>query len=109
MRIALIVLFIVGLAACQDDSSTYTLYRNGLDLKNNQVDESARFYIASFGEPADIKYNQANCLLAAEALNKEQVHYQGTIYSKLKINYCIGYLVYFTFLNYFVHLIQQSQ
>jgi len=87
MKIALIILFLAGLAGCQDENGAYTLYRNGIDLKNNKVDELARFYIASFGEPGDIKYNQANCSLAAEAFNKEQVHYKGTIYSNLKINY----------------------
>ena len=73
---------------CQENDKNYTLYRNGLDLNNpDKVDESARFYIASFNEPTDLKYNQANCTMTAEALNKEQVHYQNTIHSKIKINY----------------------
>lgn len=84
---ALAILCLLSLAGCQEDNS-YTLYRNGLNVNNpDVVDESARYYIASFSEPKDIKYNQANCSLAAEALNKEQVHYQGTIHSKIKITY----------------------
>ena len=75
------------LAGCGNDDM-YTLYRNGLDLKNpDAVDESARYYIASFNEPKALKYKQANCIMTSEALNKEQVHYQNTIHSKIKITY----------------------
>ena len=74
------------LAGCGNDD-LYTLYRNGLDLKNETVDESARYYIASFNEPKDPKYNKANCIMTSEALNKEQVHYQNSIHSKIKITY----------------------
>ena len=38
-------------------------------------------------QPNELKYNQANCQLTADALNKEQAHYQNSIYSKIKINY----------------------
>ncbi len=84
-----LVIYFSGLVACtKTDSATYTLYRNGLDLKNpDKVDETLRFYIATFDLPNELKYNQANCQLTADALNKEQVHYQNSIYSKLKINY----------------------
>jgi hypothetical protein len=87
MKLIITIPFImILLAGCGE--STYTLYRNGLDLKNpDAVDESARYYIASFNEPKDMKYNQANCTMTAEALNKEQVHYQNTIRSKIKITY----------------------
>ena len=80
---------LIGLVACtKTNSETYTLYRNGLDLKNpDRVDETLRFYIASFNLPNELKYNQANCQLTADALNKEQVHYQNSIYSKIKISY----------------------
>ena len=88
MKLLLALTCTIALLGCQDSQNMYTLYRNGLDLKNpDRVDESARFYIATFNEPSDLKYNQANCSLAAEALNKEQVHYQKSIYSNIKINY----------------------
>jgi len=81
-----IPLLVLLLTACAENS--YTLYRNGLDLKNpDAVDVSARYYIASFNEPKDMKYNQANCIITSEALNKEQVHYQNSIHSKIKITY----------------------
>ena len=81
-----IPLLVLLLTACGEN--TYTLYRNGLDLKNpDAVDESARYYIASFNEPKEMKYNQANCIMTSEALNKEQVHYQNSIHSKTKITY----------------------
>lgn len=87
-RLILSFIFVVTLLGCQDNQNMYTLYRNGLDLKNpDKVDESARFYIATFDEPKDLKYNQANCTMTAEALNEQQVHYQKSIYSKIKINY----------------------
>jgi hypothetical protein len=87
MKLIITIPFImILLAGCGE--STYTLYRNGLDLKNpDVVDESARYYIASFNEPKDMKYNQANYIMTSEALNKEQVHYQNTIRSKIKITY----------------------
>jgi hypothetical protein len=80
---------IFGLSACSQSSENfYTLYRNGLDVKNpDVVDESARYYIASFNEPKEMKYNQSNCMMTAEALNKEQVHYQNSIHSKIRIKY----------------------
>jgi hypothetical protein len=84
-----LVMCLCGLIACtKTNPETYTLYRNGLDLKNpDRVDETLRFYIASFNLPNEIKYNQANCQLTADALNKEQAHYQNSIYSKIRINY----------------------
>jgi hypothetical protein len=83
----ILIAMAILLAGCGNDVM-YTMYRNGLDLKNpDAVDESARYYIASFNEPKDLKYNQANCMMASEALNKEQIHYQNTIHSKIKITY----------------------
>jgi hypothetical protein len=88
MKLILTTILTFVLIGCQDNQKMYTLYRNGLDLKNpDKVDESARFYIATFNEPTDLKYNQANCMLTAEALNKHQIHYQNSIYSKIRINY----------------------
>ena len=81
-----IPLVLLLLTACGENS--YTLYRNGLDLKNpDAVNESARYYISSFNEPNEMNYNQANCIMTSEALNKEQVHYQNSIHSKIKITY----------------------
>lgn len=86
--LVILVICFSGLVACnKTDSATYTLYRNGLDLNLDRVDETLRFYIASFNLPNELKYNRANCQLSADALNKEQVHYQNTIFSNIKINY----------------------
>ena len=89
MPLGILLICFSGLVACnKTDSATYTLYRNGLDLKDlDRVDETLRFYIASFNLPNELKYNQANCQLSADALNKEQVHYQNSIFSNIKINY----------------------
>ena len=89
--IAVIVTYSVQLSKSYD---SYTLYRNGINLITEELDENLRIEIAFFNAQiregdgsANNNYNKANCKFAAELFNKEQPHYAGTIYSNFKVKY----------------------
>jgi len=87
-KIILLPLIIFSISCSQKESSSYTLYRSGINMETNTVDETLRIYVSTFSDKSgDDSYNQGNCLLLEEVLNKEQVHYKGSIYSNFKIKY----------------------
>jgi hypothetical protein len=101
MRWFALIFFFGLLCSCTPDLNTnaYTLYRTGVNIERNEPDEAARIYIGVFdrkgasGETLKLdndalaKYNLANCEFAAKMFNESQPHFQGSIYSAIKIKY----------------------
>jgi len=82
------------LLGCSNDSqSQYTFYRTGIDFRSATHDETLRIYVASFtainigSDDENRKYNSANCEFAQELFSSRQPHYEGSIFSKIKIKY----------------------
>lgn len=82
------------LIGCSSENrSEYTLYRTGIDFRSAAHDETLRVYVATFTatgigtDDENRKYNLANCDFAQDLFNKNQPHYEGSIFSKTIIKY----------------------
>lgn len=85
------------LTACNDDDTTYTLYRTGTDLTapdiaSIRVDEALRIHVASFNadkgdDTASRSENAKNCEIAAQLFNHRQPFYDSETFSHIRLRY----------------------
>jgi hypothetical protein len=78
LTLFVLLLLSVGLTACSDEDSTYTLYRDGYDYASADQDYTARIHVATFdaamlssGE-SNNSYNLAICSFAQEYFQEKQ-------------------------------------
>ena len=87
-----VTLVLMFLTSCTVEAGTeYTLYRTGIDIPTQSLDETLRIHVATFNAEQDSNYNLANCEFAQELFTANQPHFRNyrrnTAAGTIKVKY----------------------